>query len=240
MIRVIAEGAAWIALDKPAGMIAHRDGRNTEPSVSEWLHDEYTECRGVGGAWVSPQGEAIALNGLVHRLDKDTSGVLIAAKTQEMFDYLRGEFKARRVLKRYRAFIYGHPQAESGEIVAEIIRTNERPRRWAARPCSRDDARAAISEWAAIVRMYDPVMHDPATYLALSPKTGRTHQLRVHLASIGHPVVGDRLYAPEHAGIFGFQRLALHASELTLSIDGAERTFVAPLPRDFIAAGAYL
>ena len=239
MPRIVAETDALIAIDKPAGLIAHRDGRNAEPSVSEWLGETFPECRGVGGDWVSPQGEAIALNGLVHRLDRETSGILLAAKTQQEFDRLRGEFKARRVEKRYRAFVHGHIGREDGEIVAEIERTGGPPRRWVARPCAKDDIRAAITEYATIVRLSDPAGYR-ATYVALSPKTGRTHQLRVHLASIGHPIVGDALYGNGRELVLGFRRLALHASEIAIPIADEVATYVAPLPEDFIAAGAAL
>jgi len=238
MPRIVAETDALIAIDKPPGLIAHRDGRNIEPSVSERLGEMFPQCRGIGGDWVSPQGEAIPLNGLVHRLDRETSGILLAAKTQEEFDRLRGEFKARRVQKRYRAFVRGHVAREQGEIIAEIVRTTERPRRWAARPCEAADTRAAITEYATIVRVTG-APGELATYVALSPKTGRTHQLRVHLASIGYPIVGDRLYGPDEP-LLGFTRLALHASEITVPMADGLATYVAPLPQDFINAGAVL
>ncbi len=232
MPHVIAERDGVIVLDKPAGLISHRDGRNDEPSVSAWLGEQFPECRGVGGDWVSPQGEAIALNGLVHRLDKNTSGILLAAKTQDTFDALRLAFKERRITKTYRALVYGHVAEDTGTIVAEIMRTKEVPRRWAAQPCTLDDVRAAITEWRVLSRT--GAGEDAATVLELTPKTGRTHQLRVHLSSIGHSIVGDALYAAGRAPIHGVTRLALHAYSITVPLE-TDETFVAPILEDLRA-----
>lgn len=227
MPRSIAETAEVLVLDKPAGLIVHRDGRTEERSVAEWLSERYPALHGIGGDWLSPQGEKIALNGIVHRLDRSTSGVLLVAKTQEMFDYLKSEFKARRVEKRYLAYVYGEVRGE-GRIVAEIVRSSDVPKRWYARATTEADARAAITDWRVVG------MRDGATLLELFPRTGRTHQLRVHLAHIGHPIVGDTVYAPEHASVLGFERPALHAASIALTLPSGERvSFEAPLPPDF-------
>ena len=228
--RVILETDEVVALDKPAGLIVHSDGRTNEPSLAEWLAKERPECKGVGEAWVSPQGERIEVNGIVHRLDRSTSGVILAAKSNEMFAYLRSEFKAKRVQKEYRAIVYG-AIADSGEIVAEIARTSVAPRRWYAKPCERSDVRAAITEWRLIQRL------DNASYIAVTPRTGRTHQIRVHLASIGYPLVADHLYAPEIPPRFGFTRPALHALRISFAKDGATYEATAPLPPDFRGCG---
>jgi 23S rRNA-/tRNA-specific pseudouridylate synthase len=169
--------------------------------------------------------------GIVHRLDRTTSGILLVAETPEMFSYLRGEFKARRVEKTYHALVYGNMEGESGRIVAEIVRTGTVPKRWYAKPRDENHPRAAITDWRVLKRL--EVNGEPVTYLALSPKTGRTHQLRVHLSSTGHPIVADHLYAPDKPALFGFTRPALHAYTISLSIAGQPFTFTAPLPEDF-------
>ncbi len=234
MICVIDETESLVIIDKPSGLIVHRDGRNDELSVSEWVGQTFPKCRGVGGEWVSPQGESIALNGAVHRLDRETSGVLLIAKTQEMFEYLRAAFKARQIEKTYRAIVYGHMREESGEIIAEVVRTKTVPRRWEARPCEPEDVRAAITEWRVLSRV--GTGEDAATHLELSPKTGRTHQLRVHLASIGYPIVGDKLYANGREPIRGMTRLALHAYQIAVTIQGKRHSFSAPEPGVFARA----
>src|SRR6185503_15733750 len=106
MPRIIAENQWLIALEKPAGLIAHSDGRTDEPSLAGWLIEKYPELSEVG-VWVSPQGNAYPLGGLVHRLDRTTSGIMLAAKNTEAFSYLKNEFKEKRVEKLYRAYVYG-------------------------------------------------------------------------------------------------------------------------------------
>lgn len=221
---IIADTPHALVLNKPAGLITHSDGRTTEPSLAEWIGEHYPAMRGVGGAWISPQGEHVALNGLVHRLDRATSGVIIAAKNQETFDSLKEDFKAKRVEKIYHALVYGHLEGE-GRIVAEIARTNILPKRWYAKPTDIDDKRAAITEWKVLKNIGDTV-----TLLELRPRTGRTHQLRVHLASVGHPIVGDALYGAEDSPIADATRLALHAYQISFECGGERYTYVAPSP----------
>ena len=231
-----------MALDKPAGLIVHSDGRTQEPSLAQWLLREYPALERVGEPWISPQGERVLLPGIVHRLDRTTSGVIIVAKTPEMYAYLKNEFKERRVEKVYRAFVYGHMETAQGKIVAEIMRTKKLPRKWYARACEETDNRAAITEWSLIKHLADPNTGEPASYVEVRPLTGRTHQIRVHFASIGHPIVADHLYRGDRAsseevlrpaGRMCFARPALHAYSISLVLKGKKETFVAPLPDDF-------
>ncbi len=236
MPRAIAETEVYLVLDKPAGLICHRDGRTEEPSVAEWLAANYPETSLVGEPWVSPQGESILVSGLVHRLDRCTSGVLLAARTNAMWTHLRAELKARRVEKEYRAIVYGILPLEQGTIVAEIVRSGEKPKRWYAKPCDEAQVRAAITEWRVVGRGSSPE-GEPYSMLALFPKTGRTHQLRVHLSSIGHPIVADHLYASTHRPILGFERPALHAFSIAWVLPDSRRVhYEAPLPEDFLRA----
>jgi len=232
---IIAETSDILAIAKPAGLITHRDGRNSEPSVAEWLIARYPELAAIG-EWVSPQGEHIALGGLVHRLDRGTSGVLLAAKTQEAYEYLKGEFKARRVEKKYLAYVHGQMKKAEGRIVAEIARSSTPPKKWYAKDCAENAKRAAITDWRVLEKLED------ATLLELYPRTGRTHQIRVHLSHIGHPVVGDLLYARDYSSVLQKTgtiteergRMYLHATSITLTLPSGERaTFEAPLPPDF-------
>lgn len=231
MPTVIAETSDLLVLNKPAGLIVHSDGRTVEPSVAEWVAEKYPALVSVGEPWMSPQGESVRVCGIVHRLDRTTSGVLLVAKTQEMFSYLKGEFKARRVEKTYHALVYGNVEGESGRIVAEIARTGTVPKRWYAKPRDENHPRAAITDWRVLRRF--ETGGKPVTYLELSPKTGRTHQLRVHLASIGHPIIADHLYAPDKPALFGFTRPALHAYSISVILKCERKTFVAPVPAGF-------
>lgn len=233
MPRLIEENEWLIAIDKPAGLIVHSDGRTIEPSLADWIGENYPALRGIGGGWASPQDEKIALNGIVHRLDRGTSGVIIAAKTEKMFEYLKKEFKERRVEKKYLALVYGTFEEVEGTIIAEIMRSKVPPKRWYSRQCEIDDPRAAITEWRVLESK------DDVSLLELSPKTGRTHQIRVHLVSIGHAIVADHLYAVDREAILGFTRPALHAKSISLTLPSGTRvTYEAPMPEDFLRARA--
>lgn len=228
MPHIIAETDELLVLDKPAGLIVHSDGRTEEPSVAAWLVEHYPELKGVGEPWVSPQGEVVPVAGLVHRLDRTTSGVLLAAKTPAMYAYLKNELKERRVEKVYRAYVYGHMENDEGKIVAEIMRSSEVPKHWYARSCEENDARAAITEWRLLEKL------EGTSFVEVRPLTGRTHQIRVHLASIGHPIVADHLYAVERPSVLGFTRPALHAYSVSFTLPRGERTtYIAPPPPDF-------
>ncbi len=236
MPSIIAETDELLVINKPAGLIVHSDGRTQEPSVADWILENYPELASVGEPWKSPQGERVLLPGIMHRLDRTTSGVMLIAKTPESYVYLKNEFKERRIEKTYRAFVYGHMEKKDGTIVAEIMRSKEVPKRWYAKPTSERDIRAAITEWRLLERLEDPHTREFVSYIEIRPRTGRTHQIRVHLASIGHPIVADHLYTLDKAPILGFTRPALHAYSISLVIGGNKETFTAPPPADFQSA----
>lgn len=232
---ILYEDNDVIAIHKPAGLITHSDGRTQEPSVAEWALGRYPALREVGEPWTSPQGDIILRPGIVHRLDRGTSGVMILAKTAEVYTFLKQQFGDRSTEKRYRAFVYGHPAKDAGIIEAEIVRIRSVPPRWGvAREGEDRTHRAAITEWQVLSRSSDPVHSEKVSYLEACPKTGRTHQIRVHLKHIGHPVVCDPLYAKGRPCLFDFTRPALHAFSLSITLpSGERRTFEAPLPDDF-------
>jgi 23S rRNA pseudouridine1911/1915/1917 synthase len=225
---VIEENEWLVAINKPAGLIVHHDGRTQEPTLADWIGEQYPTLCGVGGDWISPQGEHIPLNGLVHRLDRSTSGVIVAAKTQDSFDDLKKQFKDRTVEKKYLVWVYGRLSKEEGRIVAEIMRSSEPPKRWYAKATTENDPRAAITDWKL------QKTKENASLLEVTPKTGRTHQIRVHMAFLGCPVVSDHLYAPDWKQLFGFTRPALHAYSIALTLpSGARALYTAELPPDF-------
>ena len=251
-VKVIFEDDSILVLDKPAGLIVHSDGRTQEPSLADWILAHYPALASVGKPWISPQGEKILLPGIVHRLDRTTSGVMLVAKTPEMYAELKQAFKERRVQKTHRAFVHGHMEEERGKIVAEIMRSSTPPKRWYARACEEGDARAAVTNWRLLKNFTDSATDEVVAYIEAQPVTGRTHQIRVHFASIGHPLIGDHVY--NHSSILqkagmimdggrggeeremvslGFTRPALHAYSITLDLAGQPQTFIAPLPPDF-------
>lgn len=231
---ILYEDVDVVVIDKPAGLIVHSDGRTEEPTLANWILKKYPETKGVGEPWTSPQGQVVDRPGIVHRLDRTTSGVMVIAKTPEAHAFLKKQFQGREVEKEYRAFVYGHSKEDSGVIEAEIRRTRTTPPRWTAEPGGAKK-RAAITEWKVLRRGIDGT--EKVSYMELKPKTGRTHQIRVHLKYLHHPVVGDPLYAPGMLPLLGFTRPALHAYRLTLILpSGRGKTFEAPLPDDFVLA----
>lgn len=241
-IPIIFEDDTVCVIDKPAGVMVHEDGHNEGETVVEWLLRREPQARGVGEPGRSPQGKELERSGVVHRLDKDTSGVLILAKTQEAFVHLKAQFHDRLVKKEYRALVYGTMKERWGSIDRPIGRSAKDFRLRSAEAGAKGARREAQTDWECLVA---GTYEDEAfSYLKLMPTTGRTHQLRVHLKAIGRPVVGDVLYAAHlipSSNNLGMHRLALHAHTLTIELPkGREALFEAPLPTELASAVARL
>lgn len=231
---ILYEDDNVLVVNKPAGLIVHYDGRNEEPSVADWILAHYPETKEVGEPWKSPQNELVIRPGIVHRLDRSTSGVLILVKNNEAHANIKSQFQARSIVKKYVAFVYGHPKEDKGTIEAEIGRTKTPPRRWSAQFGKQGNLRAAITDWHVISRHEDPDTKEEVAYLGIFPKTGRTHQIRVHLKAIHHPIICDHIYAPKKLCLLGFERPALHAASISFTLpDGEKLEVEAPLPSDF-------
>ena len=210
-LNVLYEDADIVAVDKPAGLITHSDGRTKEPSADEWFKEKYPEVH-LGRAYV-------------HRLDRDTSGVLVFAKNQSAYDFLRKAFTNREVKKTYFAIVVGVPKEKRGTIDFDIGRSRKDFRLRSAQPRAKGTLRSAVTHYEVIA---DDNKH---SLLKISPETGRTHQIRVHLKAINHPVVGDTLYAPKDSDDLGIGRLALHAASLDIALpSGGRKEIAAPTP----------
>lgn len=230
-IPVLFEDVDVLAINKPAGLIVHTDGRTVEPSVVDWIRQTHPEIEGVGEPMQLQNGETIDRPGIVHRLDRDTSGVLVIAKNQDAFLFLKKQFQKHEIEKHYRAFVYGSMKDTAGTIDKPIGRSTGDFRRWSAGKGTHLHTRPAVTRYTVLLK------NKEATYLDLEPLTGRTHQIRVHLQTIGHSVVCDSRYAPSKPPILGFTRLALHALSLTLMLpSGEQKTCEAPEPEDFVRA----
>ena len=234
---ILYEDSDVLVVNKPAGLIVHSDGRTIEPSLSNWIIDLYPRLKDVGEPWTSPQGEVIARPGIVHRLDRTTSGVMIIAKNDIAHTFLKKQFKDRSATKVYDALVYGHPKAKGGVIEMEIGRTKTDPPRWSAQFGKKGKLRAAITEWKVLECGIDPDSGDKVSHIEVSPKTGRTHQIRVHLKAIHHPIICDSMYASGKPCLLGLKRPALHARSLTITLPSGERKmFEAPLALDLARA----
>jgi 23S rRNA pseudouridine1911/1915/1917 synthase len=191
---VVHEDEHLLVVDKPAGVVTHPAPGHRGPTLAEAL-------AGVAGG-----GEDPGRPGIVHRLDKDTSGLLVVARSKESHSALKRMMKAREVTREYLALVEGHPDAESGTIDAPIGRDRGNRTVMSTRT---DRARAAVTHFEVLERL------PRTTLLRVRLETGRTHQIRAHLAAIGHPVVGDAHYGGRESGLrMGLERQFLHASTL--------------------------
>lgn len=230
---ILYEDADVVVIDKPSGMAVHRDefSKPEDVTVADWHVRRVPESRDVGEPMKVKDGSLIARHGIVHRLDVDTSGVLVLAKNQDAFVHLKAQFHDRLAKKEYRAFVYGAMKDGAGIIDRPIGRSASDFRLRSAQRGARGLLRPAVTRFE---RLGVSAAH---SYVRLMPETGRTHQLRVHLKAINHPIVCDKLYAPNHPCDPGFARLALHAFRLTIVLPtGEEKTFEAPLPDSFLTA----
>jgi len=221
-LRVLYEDPDVIVIDKPAGLVVHPAPGHAGGTLVNALLHHCRDLAGVGGE-LRP--------GIVHRLDKDTSGVLVVAKSDRAHRSLAAQFKAHTVEREYLALVKGAPRAASGAIDAAIGRHPTERKKMSTRT---KRGRAAVTHWKVEARLRG------ATLLRVRLETGRTHQVRVHLASIGLSVLGDPVYGSGRvAGAeLGLARQALHAASLGFvhPASGEKLRFASPLPADLSAA----
>ncbi|MBP9716049.1 MAG: RluA family pseudouridine synthase [Candidatus Pacebacteria bacterium] len=253
-VTILYEDNDLVVVDKPSGISVHNDGKNKDETLADWFINQYPGSKDVGEPlMVDAKGgerRAIMRPGIVHRLDRETSGVIILAKNQESFLFLKDQFKNHTIEKVYRAFVYGYvadPNAsllngKMGVINAPIGRSPGDVRMWTAGRGARDPIREAKTGYVVLSRFTDTQdemeIKDNShqfSYLELYPKTGRTHQLRVHLRYINHPIISDPIYRGKKEKSLGFDRLALHAKSIKfMLLSGQEIEVEAPLPTDFV------
>jgi 23S rRNA pseudouridine1911/1915/1917 synthase len=225
---IIFENKDFLILNKPFGLAVHGDGRTKEDTLADWLLANYPKIKNVGEPWTNPAGEIIYRPGIVHRLDRDTSGVMVVAKNQEMFDILKKQFQDRLTNKTYHAFVYGEMKQVKGTVDRPIGRSSKDFRKKSAQRGAKGEMRDAITNFKVLGKK------DGLTLIEAEPKTGRTHQIRVHMKAINHPIVCDKLYAPNHECKLGFGRTALHARSLSFADKkGKVVSFEASYPEDF-------
>jgi len=228
---ILYEDKDILAINKPAGLVVHGSGKTKEKTLVDWLLSKYPEIKNVGEPGRDAEGKEIERSGIVHRLDRETSGVMLVCKTQEAFEFLKSEFKKREIQKTYRAFVFGEVKGEKGKIERPIGRSSTDFRKWSAQRGARGEMREAVTEYKVLAR------GKGYSYLEVYPKTGRTHQIRVHLKAVNHPLVADSLYTPNRENELGLKRLALHSySILFTDLNGEKKEVKSQLPEDFILA----
>lgn len=214
---ILYEDADVLVIEKPAGLLVHPDDGDGEKTLAHELVGYFPPIASVGDDPLRP--------GIVHRLDREVSGVMVVAKTAQAFADLKRQFEERTITKEYRAVVYGIPEQLSREISFSITRSRHQPNRMAARPD--ESGKEAVTAYEVIKSARN------RSLLRVITKTGRTHQVRVHLFAIGHPIVGDTLYHPKKADKHAPPRILLHAYKLCFADQsGIQRCFTSPLPGD--------
>ena len=215
---ILYQDSDVVVVNKPCGMVVHPAAGNESGTLVNALLHHVRDLSGIGGE-MRP--------GIVHRLDKDTSGLILIAKNDRAHIALSEQFKQRSMEKHYRAVAFGHFAQEHGLIDAPIARHPVDRKKMAVVP----DGKPSRTEWTVI----EPLKG--ATFLDVHLLTGRTHQIRVHMQSIGHPLLGDQIYAPNLKTSVRIPRLMLHAYSLAFThpATGERMTLVAPLPQTFVA-----
>ncbi|MBU1462112.1 MAG: RluA family pseudouridine synthase [Alphaproteobacteria bacterium] len=203
-LNIVHEDADLIVVDKPAGLVVHPAAGNLDGTlVNALLHHCQGQLSGIGG---------VARPGIVHRIDKDTSGLLVVAKSDKAHDGLARQFKDHSIQRLYAAIVYGHPQPATGTFDAWLGRSDADRKKMAVHREGR--GKHAVTHYRTVERLRDAAM------VECRLETGRTHQVRVHMHHIGHPLIGDPVYGRERKGFksiletLGFKRQALHAKSL--------------------------
>jgi len=224
---IVYEDEDVVVLNKQAGTSVHPSVNEPKGTLVDVLLERYPKLKSVGDDPIRP--------GIVHRLDKDTSGLLVVAKNQKAFEFLKKEWQNGRVVKKYLALVWGHPK-EKGEIISELARSpKDFRKRIVVRPEKQKDkkiaGKLAVTEYKVVKKYKD------FSLVEVCPKTGRMHQIRVHMASIGHPVAGDKLYGRRSPyGRSSIGRHFLHAFYLSFSLPiGKKLALEADLPEDLRA-----
>lgn len=245
-IEILYEDENIVAINKPAGIVVHHDAQHTSGTIVDWLLEKYPEIRDVGegiGHRMS-NGHAMSRAGIVHRLDKDTSGILLVAKNQRAHEYLKKLFQSGGITKKYFALVVGNMKNDSGVIDAPIARSTKHfEKRVVGGKQGR--SREAVTEYKVLERfsgnsvsLETEFPSGGYTLLEVSPKTGRTHQIRSHMAHIGHPVACDKLYGGKRyacppSASWRTARQFLHAHSLAFqNLDGTHLEIEAPLADD--------
>ena len=206
---IIFEDSNVIVINKPAGLVAHPTAKLSQPSVAGAFLDKIVDSD-------------LLRPGIVHRLDKDTSGVMILARNEATKDFLQAQFKDRKVKKIYTALVLGHLDRETARIELPLERSKKNPEKMMVS----SSGKMAVSEYRLVAE------YPGYSLIEVELLTGRTHQIRAHFAHIGNPIAGDRLYGKQILPA-GLDRQFLHASLLSLEVAKDKKmTFKAPLAKD--------
>lgn len=213
---IIEETDDYLVINKPAGLIVHPAAGIKEKTLTDWLLEKYPSVQSVGDDPNRP--------GIVHRLDKDVSGLIVIAKTKTMFEHLKKQFQERLIKKEYLALARGEIKAAEG-IIDLPLKRSRRSGKMAAQPKG-GEGKTAITEFSVIKKFKN------YTYLKINLKTGRSHQIRTHFFAYGYPLVGDKLYRNKKIKEkIKLNRIFLHAASLAFAdLENKQKEYHCPLP----------
>ncbi|MEA2006821.1 MAG: RluA family pseudouridine synthase [Patescibacteria group bacterium] len=222
--KIVFENEDFVIIDKPAGISVHPSQNEPSQTLANGLLEKYPQIKNVGDDPIRP--------GIVHRLDKETSGLLVATLNKESFEIFKKMFKKHQIQKTYIALCWGHLKQKEGSIKSFIgrSRSNSLRQSTSANRNNLSNPKEAITFFEVVKEMKD------TSLVKLKPKTGRMHQLRVHLHSIGHPIVGDKKYATKLVKTKNstFDRHLLHAAWLSFAFKNKDYNFKSDLPKQFV------
>ncbi|TSC96200.1 MAG: 23S rRNA pseudouridine synthase [Parcubacteria group bacterium Athens1014_10] len=214
-LEIIFEDKNFLIINKPAGLIVHPSAAHRKETLVNILLNYFPEIKNVGEDEFRP--------GIVHRLDKEASGLLAIAKTQKAFEYLKKQFQDRQIEKEYLVLVHGRIKEKKGKIELPIGRLPKKGFKMSTGYFSK--AKPALTEYELIKYIND------YSFLKVKTKTGRTHQIRVHLKALGYPVVGDKIYKPKKSKKVKLDRIFLHCHKLGFhDLENKKQNFEIGLP----------
>jgi len=226
-LNVIYKDENIIAINKPAGISVHPVNLDDDNTLVNGLICQFPEIKNVGDPSIS-SGQVNIRPGIVHRLDKDTSGIMVVARNQKAFEELKNKFKNRKVEKKYLAIVHGKLENKAGVVEKPLARSSDYKKQIVANKKTRTTIRPAMTEYKVVKEFRD------YSLVEVSPKTGRTHQIRAHMTSIGHPIAGDKIYKLKNFKIAGLvRRQMLHAKSIKFILFEKDYSFSAEFPDDF-------
>lgn len=237
-INVLFEDEQLLVIDKPCGVVVNQAESTKTETIQDWILSRVHSSQIFRS---TENEEFISRSGIVHRLDKDTSGVLVIAKTALAFENLKNQFKDRRVEKKYVALVHGRVEPESGEVSAPIERNPFNRMHFGVFPGGRE----AVTKYKVLKYLkFLKYPKETYSYIEVEPKTGRTHQIRVHMKYLNHPIVSDPIYGGRknlQADLKFCPRLFLHAKSLKIfhPISNEDLEFLSPLPQDLESVLSY-
>lgn len=225
-VPVIFEDTNIVVINKPSGIVVHPFDYSTEETLLDFLMTYVPDIFGIDNTVTLQDKRIINLGGVVHKLDRDTSGVMVVAKNKETFDELKAQLRNHTTKKTYIALVEGIVKEESFTIDAPLGR-NKKDYKQQVNPVNpRGELRDAVTE----VKVISKNENENTTLVELTPKTGRTHQLRAHMSHIGHPIVGDKAYGSTHDS----PRITLHAKTLMFDVNSEKYFFATDSPEEFL------